>query len=132
MGLGEMGVGTWGWVRRFRVIAWPVSERRAVILQCGAEKRPLRKDRESDSVPHPQGSAGGSNVCLNYHQPKPRMGLYRDGATLYKCTPTKTADHTSPPHYTQVHNSWLCEVVLHKDLTPNTSLFYEVCFSPRW
>lgn len=33
--------------------------------------------------------------CCKCHQTKPRMGLYRDGATLYKCTPTKTADHFS-------------------------------------
>lgn len=40
------------------------------------------------------------------------MELYRDGATLYKCTPTKTADLPSPPHYTQADNGSLYSLLI--------------------
>lgn len=40
-GIGKKGVGTWGWVKRFRVIVRPVAGTGAVVLQFGAEKRTL-------------------------------------------------------------------------------------------
>lgn len=64
-------------------------------------------DRDSDSAPPSTGwSWWITKECWNSHQTRPRMGLYRDGATLYRCTPTKTADHTlPPPQYTQAERS---------------------------
>lgn len=48
-----------GRVKRFRVIVRPVPERRAVILQFGAEKRTLRQTERVTLPPHPLGGAGG-------------------------------------------------------------------------
>lgn len=76
--VGKKGKGTPGWV-----IARPVAGSGAVILQFRSREGNSDTDREGDSAPHPLGGAGGS---LEYHQTKLRMGLYRDGATLYKCT----------------------------------------------
>lgn len=114
-GMWKKDVGTRGWVKRLRVIVRPVAGSGAVILQFGAEKRTLRQTERVTLPPHPEGGAGGSQKSAEkYHQTKPRMGLYRDGATLYKCTPTKTAALTSPPHYTQADSSSLyTDLVLH-------------------
>lgn len=50
-------------------------------------------DRECDSAPHPPGGAGGPQECHRKNlQTTPRMELYRDGATLYRCTQMETAD----------------------------------------
>lgn len=50
-------------------------------------------DRECDSAPHPPGGAGGPQECHGKNlQTTPRMELYRDGATLYRCTQMETAD----------------------------------------
>lgn len=112
-GIGKKGVGTRGWVKRFRVIVRPVAGSGATILQCGAEKRTLRQTERVTLPPHPLGGAGGSQkTAEKYHQTKPGMGLYRDGATLYKCTPTKTADLTSPPHYTQADSNSLYSLLV--------------------
>lgn len=95
-----MGVGTQGWVKWYGVIVRPVAGTGAVVLQFGAEKRPLIQTERVTLPPHPLDGTGRSK----YHQAKARMELYRDGATLYKCTHAKTADLSSPPHYTQTDN----------------------------
>lgn len=96
-GIGKKGVGTQGWVERFRIIVRPVAGLGAAIIHFGAEKRTLRQTERVTLPPHPLGGAGGSQKCaLSTTRPTPRMGLYRDGATLYKCTPTKTAALASP------------------------------------
>lgn len=69
----------------------------AGFLRFDAEKRPLTKTEKETLPLHPLDGAGG----FKRHQTEPRMELYRDGATLYKCTPTETADLSFPPHHTQ-------------------------------
>lgn len=66
-------------------------------------------DRESDSASpiHWVVLVDHKRVLRKHSQTTPRMELYRDGATLYKCTPTETADHSPPPHYAQVGDSSL-------------------------
>lgn len=84
-----------GWNRSgwLRAVIWTG----AGFLRFEAEKRPLTKTEKETLPLHPLDGAGG----LKRHQTKPRMELYRDGATLYKCTPTETADLSFPPHYTR-------------------------------
>lgn len=48
-----------GWVKRFRVIVRPAAETGAVILQFGAEKRPLRQTERVTLPPHPLDGTGG-------------------------------------------------------------------------
>lgn len=99
---GKEGAGKQGWVKRLRVVR-PAAGKGAAVLQFGAEKRTLIQTERMTLPLHPLDGAGGSQNAQKKtcHQTKPRMELYRDGATLYKCTPTKTADLSSPPHYTQ-------------------------------
>lgn len=79
----------------------PESGSGAPIPPFGSREENSETDREGDSAPHPLGGAGGPHQSAeSTTRPKPRMGLYRDGATLYKCTPMETAALTSLPYYT--------------------------------
>lgn len=88
--------GGWTGSGRPRAGIW----RGAGFLRFEAEKRPLTKTEKETLPLHPLDGAGG----FKRHQTEPRMELYRDGATLYKCTPAETADLSFPPHYTQAES----------------------------
>ena len=103
-GIGKKGVGTHGRVERFRFATGPRCWSEAVILQFGAEKRTLRQTETLTLSPiHWVELVGRKWLQEKTHQTRPRMGMYRDGATLYKCTPTKTAVPCTP--HSSVHTS---------------------------
>lgn len=81
--LGSIGEG--------KIVAGPVTGSGVALPRFKAEKRTLT-DRESDSASPSTGWRWwASEDSVEYHQTSPGRGVYRDGATLYKCTPTKTA-----------------------------------------
>lgn len=88
-GVGKVGAGE----RGFKVTLWPWVGEGAAVLQFGAEKRTLIQT-ESVTLPpiHRVVLVDHKSATEINLQTTPRMELYRDGATLYRCTQTETAD----------------------------------------